>query len=144
MAVLEGPVRCGGSGFAGLFLIVHTRFAAGVLSGSADGYISNTCVDIDYEAVKRALLQSRIDPLQLPPPPPDPPQLSNMDFHTRDRYRRVILCFSFNFHSARTVLGVDEVRFYQLTFLFSLICSANDDEGKQQQNKHTHMIWAQP
>lgn len=152
MAVSEGSVRCGGSGFAGLFLIVHARCAAGVLSDSADGYISNTCVDIDYEAVKRALIQSRMDPLQLPPPPPDPPQLSNMDFHTRDRYRRrrvwVILCFSFNFHSARTVLGVDEVRFYllQLTFLFSLICSANGDEGKQQQNTHTHthMIWAQP
>lgn len=53
---------------------------------SADGYISNTCVDIDYEAVKRALFQCRIDPLQLPPPPPDPPQASVMEFHTRDRY----------------------------------------------------------
>lgn len=144
MALWEGSVRCGGSGFAGLFLIVHTRCAVGVLSDSADGYISNTCVDIDYEAVKRALFQSRMDPLQLPPPPPDPPQLSNMDFDTRDRYCRrriwVILCFSFNFQSARMVLGVDEVRFHllQLTFLFSLMCSANDDEGKQQQNTHTH------
>lgn len=64
------------------------RRAAVVLCGSADGYISNTCVDIDYEAVKRTLLQRRIDPLQLPPPPPDPPQMSNtMESYPRDRCR---------------------------------------------------------
>lgn len=67
---------------------MHVGCAAVVLCDSADGYISNTCVDIDYEAVKRALLQRRTDPLQLPPPPPDPPQSSNMEFYTQDRYRR--------------------------------------------------------
>ncbi|XP_075878778.1 FYN-binding protein 1 isoform X2 [Nelusetta ayraudi] len=41
------------------------------------GYISNTCVDIDYEAVKRSLLKSqKKDISSLPPPPPDPPQLN--------------------------------------------------------------------
>ncbi|KAM7388013.1 hypothetical protein PAMP_024217 [Pampus punctatissimus] len=46
------------------------------------GYISNTCVDIDYEAVKRKVLQSRqIDPSALPPPPPDPP---HMESNNRD------------------------------------------------------------
>ncbi|XP_028301329.1 FYN-binding protein 1 isoform X2 [Gouania willdenowi] len=44
------------------------------------GYISNTCVDIDYEAIKRDLQRSRrIDKYTLPPPPPDPPQLSSME-----------------------------------------------------------------
>ncbi|XP_029004799.1 FYN-binding protein 1 [Betta splendens] len=49
------------------------------------GYISNTCVDIDYEAVKRKVLQSRLkmDRSPLPPPPPDPPQLM-MDSNNRD------------------------------------------------------------
>lgn len=52
----------------------------------ADGYISNTCVDIDYEAVKRKVLQSRkMDTSSLPPPPPDPPQMSNTDLNNRDR-----------------------------------------------------------
>ncbi|XP_018523014.1 FYN-binding protein 1 isoform X2 [Lates calcarifer] len=42
------------------------------------GYISNTCVDIDYEAVKRKVLQSRkIDTSPLPPPPPDPPMMES-------------------------------------------------------------------
>ncbi|KAF7656093.1 hypothetical protein LDENG_00046510 [Lucifuga dentata] len=45
------------------------------------GYISNTCVDIDYEEVKRKVLQSRkIDTSALPPPPPDPPQMFRMEF----------------------------------------------------------------
>ncbi|KAM9385192.1 uncharacterized protein KZ484_006785 [Pholidichthys leucotaenia] len=50
------------------------------------GYISNTCVDIDYEAVKRKLLQSRkINTSVLPPPPPDPPQmLLNVEANNRD------------------------------------------------------------
>ncbi|XP_039983593.1 FYN-binding protein 1 isoform X2 [Xiphias gladius] len=49
------------------------------------GYISNTCVDIDYEAVKRKVLQSKkMDTSLLPPPPPDPPQLLNMDSSNRD------------------------------------------------------------
>ncbi|XP_056133210.1 FYN-binding protein 1 [Lampris incognitus] len=39
------------------------------------GYISNTCVDIDYEEVKRKVLQARgMDLPSLPPPPPDPPR----------------------------------------------------------------------
>ncbi|XP_053287039.1 FYN-binding protein 1 [Pleuronectes platessa] len=42
------------------------------------GYISNTCVDVDYEAVKRKVLQSQKRSV-LPPPPPDPPQMLNMD-----------------------------------------------------------------
>ncbi|KAK2835352.1 hypothetical protein Q5P01_015836 [Channa striata] len=49
------------------------------------GYISNTCVDIDYEAVKRKALQSRkIDVSSLPPPPPDPPQMFNTDSNDPD------------------------------------------------------------
>ncbi|KAJ0032700.1 hypothetical protein NQD34_002781 [Periophthalmus magnuspinnatus] len=43
------------------------------------GYISNTCVDIDYEAIKRRATQlRRMDRYEgeLPPPPPDPPGIS--------------------------------------------------------------------
>lgn len=47
------------------------------------GYISNTCVDIDYEAVKRKVLQARKIEV-LPPPPPDPPQMSHMTSNDRD------------------------------------------------------------
>ncbi|KAI1891834.1 hypothetical protein AGOR_G00147820 [Albula goreensis] len=36
------------------------------------GYISNTCVDVDYEEVKRSLLSKKAD-TSLPPPPPPPP-----------------------------------------------------------------------
>ncbi|XP_069558439.1 FYN-binding protein 1 isoform X1 [Brachyistius frenatus] len=49
------------------------------------GYISNTCVDIDYEAVKRKMLQSKkIDRSPLPPPPPDPPLKLNVESNNRD------------------------------------------------------------
>lgn len=49
------------------------------------GYISNTCVDIDYEAVKRKVLNNRkMDTSSLPPPPPDPPQMSNMESSNRE------------------------------------------------------------
>ncbi|XP_037325265.1 FYN-binding protein 1 [Pungitius pungitius] len=49
------------------------------------GYISNTSVDIDYEAVKRKLLQSRkINTSQLPPPPPDPPLMLNVKYNCSD------------------------------------------------------------
>ncbi|KAG7230659.1 hypothetical protein INR49_025376 [Caranx melampygus] len=49
------------------------------------GYISNTCVDIDYEAVKRKVLQSKkIDTSPLPPPPPDPPHMLDTDSSNRD------------------------------------------------------------
>ncbi|XP_056233647.1 FYN-binding protein 1 isoform X2 [Seriola aureovittata] len=49
------------------------------------GYISNTCVDIDYEAVKRKVLQSKkIDSSPLPPPPPDPPHMFDVDSNNRD------------------------------------------------------------
>ncbi|XP_034035954.1 FYN-binding protein 1 [Thalassophryne amazonica] len=45
------------------------------------GYISNTCVDINYEEVKRKLLQARkLDTTALPPPPPDPPQMYGVEF----------------------------------------------------------------
>ncbi|KAK5869732.1 hypothetical protein PBY51_024430 [Eleginops maclovinus] len=44
------------------------------------GYISNTCVDVDYEAVKRKQLQSRmIETSPLPPPPPDPLLMLNVE-----------------------------------------------------------------
>ncbi|CAK6972142.1 FYN-binding protein 1 [Scomber scombrus] len=49
------------------------------------GYISNQCVDIDYEAVKRKALQSRkTDTSTLPPAPPDPPHMLNMESNNRD------------------------------------------------------------
>ncbi|XP_074524950.1 FYN-binding protein 1 [Halichoeres trimaculatus] len=50
------------------------------------GYISNACVDVDYEAVKRKLLQARKpEASTLPPPPPDPPQMMiNLDLNNRD------------------------------------------------------------
>ncbi|XP_034439367.1 FYN-binding protein 1 [Hippoglossus hippoglossus] len=55
------------------------KWLARSLSGNY-GYISNTCVDIDYEAVKRKVLQSQKNVVSaLPPPPPDPPQMLNMD-----------------------------------------------------------------
>ncbi|XP_040039658.2 uncharacterized protein LOC120823596 isoform X3 [Gasterosteus aculeatus] len=45
------------------------------------GYISNTSVDVDYEAVKRKLLNSRkTNTSQLPPPPPDPPMMVNVKY----------------------------------------------------------------
>lgn len=51
------------------------KWLARSLSG-AYGYISNTCVDIDYEEIKRKALQYRkFDPNELPPPPPDPPAM---------------------------------------------------------------------
>lgn len=54
------------------------KWLARSVSGSY-GYISNTCVDIDYEAVKRSLLKSKEkDMFVLPPPPPDPPQMLNL------------------------------------------------------------------
>nr|XP_061831879.1 FYN-binding protein 1-like isoform X2 [Nerophis lumbriciformis] len=53
------------------------------------GYISNTCVDIDYEAVKSMSIQSPI----LPPLPPDPPQKLHMEpsnslSHCQNQYDR--------------------------------------------------------
>nr|XP_020467675.1 FYN-binding protein-like isoform X2 [Monopterus albus] len=49
------------------------------------GYISNACVDIDYEAVKRKVLQPRVtDTSPLPPPPPDPPKMLNLNSNNRD------------------------------------------------------------
>ncbi|XP_061681377.1 FYN-binding protein 1 [Syngnathoides biaculeatus] len=49
------------------------------------GYISNTCVDVDYEAVKRKLIQSRrTDGSTLPPPPPD--QSANSLSHSQNYY----------------------------------------------------------
>ncbi|XP_008277596.1 FYN-binding protein [Stegastes partitus] len=49
------------------------------------GYISNTCVDIDYEAVKRKVFQSRkTETSMLPPPPPDPPMMLNVESNNRD------------------------------------------------------------
>ncbi|XP_078141787.1 uncharacterized protein LOC139921488 isoform X1 [Centroberyx gerrardi] len=56
------------------------RWLARSLTGNY-GYISNTCVDIDYEEVKRKVLQARgIDPSPLPPPPPDPPLTNNITY----------------------------------------------------------------
>ncbi|XP_024909892.1 FYN-binding protein 1 isoform X2 [Cynoglossus semilaevis] len=60
------------------------KWLARSLSGNY-GYISNTCVDIDCEAVKRKVLQSKqTDVSDLPPPPPDPPQIARMDFNNSD------------------------------------------------------------
>lgn len=65
-----------------------TSIALNFVFCCTDGYISNTCVDIDYEAVKRSLLKSqKMEISSLPPPPPDPPQLLNADLN-RDRYSR--------------------------------------------------------
>lgn len=58
-------------GLSHIFIIITTK-PPSFLCIFADGYISNTCVDIDYEEVKRKLFQSR--PVNsLPPPPPSPP-----------------------------------------------------------------------
>lgn len=60
------------------------KWLARSLSGNY-GYISNTCVDVDYEAVKRKALQSRkIDASPLPPPPPDPPMMLRVEFNSSD------------------------------------------------------------
>ncbi|XP_034566323.1 FYN-binding protein 1 [Notolabrus celidotus] len=50
------------------------------------GYISNSCVDVDYEAVKRKLLGARKpETSTLPPPPPDPPmQMLHLESNNRD------------------------------------------------------------
>lgn len=50
------------------------------------GYISNSCVDIDYEAVKKYKNPQlkRMETFDLPPPPPDPPVLSYMESNNRD------------------------------------------------------------
>lgn len=73
---------------------LNSRFLSDIifsLCKHADGYISNTCVDIDYEAVKRKVLQSKkIDISPLPPPPPDPPHMLDTDSSNRDRYSRPI------------------------------------------------------
>lgn len=76
--------------FTHWFVIIHIF----VLCHLADGYISNTCVDVDYEAVKRKLLQSRkIETPPLPPPPPDPPLMLNVDSTSKDRYScQMIMC----------------------------------------------------
>nr|XP_057929270.1 FYN-binding protein 1 isoform X2 [Doryrhamphus excisus]XP_057929271.1 FYN-binding protein 1 isoform X2 [Doryrhamphus excisus]XP_057929272.1 FYN-binding protein 1 isoform X2 [Doryrhamphus excisus] len=56
------------------------------------GYISNACVDVDYEAVKRKLIQSgKMEAPSLPPPPPDPPEMFHIDAcyslaHSQDNY----------------------------------------------------------
>lgn len=57
-----------------------------ILCFPTDGYISNTCVDIDYEEVKRKFQMSRkVDTSPLPPPPPDPPQMLNMESYNKTR-----------------------------------------------------------
>lgn len=48
----------------------------------ADGYIINTCMDVDYEEVKRKLKLSRAPDPSLPPPPPPPP----VSFEDNDIY----------------------------------------------------------
>ncbi|XP_039667852.1 FYN-binding protein 1 isoform X2 [Perca fluviatilis] len=60
------------------------KWLARSLKGNC-GYISNTCVDVDYEAVKRKLLQFRkIDTSPLPPPPPDPPLMLYVESNSSD------------------------------------------------------------
>ncbi|XP_047230871.1 FYN-binding protein 1 isoform X2 [Girardinichthys multiradiatus] len=50
------------------------------------GYISNSCMDIDYEAVKKFKMPPvrKFDTFDLPPPPPDPPAMLNMESNNRD------------------------------------------------------------
>lgn len=53
------------------------------------GYISNTCVDVDYESMKRKHSKAGIiNPLLLPPPPPDPVQDNDIyyDVDSSDHY----------------------------------------------------------
>ncbi|XP_015826283.3 FYN-binding protein 1 [Nothobranchius furzeri] len=51
------------------------------------GYISNTCVDIDYEAIKRKMPRIRkMDTLDLPPPPPDPLPRLSMESNSGDSF----------------------------------------------------------
>ncbi|XP_015246668.1 PREDICTED: FYN-binding protein-like [Cyprinodon variegatus] len=52
------------------------------------GYISNSCVDIDYEAVKKYKTSPlrKMETFDLPPPPPDPPMMSIMESNNRDSF----------------------------------------------------------
>ncbi|KAM4738902.1 FYN-binding protein 1 [Anableps anableps] len=52
------------------------------------GYISNSCVDIDYEAVKKYKIPPlrRMETFDLPPPPPDPPVMLNTESNNRDSF----------------------------------------------------------
>ncbi|KAJ0065559.1 hypothetical protein NL108_013475 [Boleophthalmus pectinirostris] len=57
------------------------------------GYISNSCVDIDYEAIRRKATQiKRVEHYdgELPPPPPDPPSFTQRsyvhDIHVHDSH----------------------------------------------------------
>ncbi|CAI5685048.1 FYN-binding protein 1 isoform X1 [Oreochromis niloticus] len=59
------------------------RWLARTLNGNY-GYINNSCVDIDYEAVKIKHGYKKSNSQALPPPPPDPPQVFNMDSNNRD------------------------------------------------------------
>ncbi|XP_068174568.1 FYN-binding protein 1 isoform X3 [Antennarius striatus] len=50
-----------------------------------DGYISNTCVDVDDEAFKPKMPHcDKTDMFPLPPPPPDPLQMLNLESADRD------------------------------------------------------------
>ncbi|KAL1023251.1 hypothetical protein UPYG_G00038300 [Umbra pygmaea] len=49
------------------------RWLARTLTGTY-GYIINTCVEVDYEEVKRKLKLCKVPEPSLPPPPPSPPQ----------------------------------------------------------------------
>ncbi|XP_004574457.3 FYN-binding protein 1 [Maylandia zebra] len=59
------------------------RWLARTMNGNY-GYINNSCVDIDYEAVKIKHGYKKSNSQALPPPPPDPPQIFNMDSDNRD------------------------------------------------------------
>lgn len=59
------------------------RWLARTMNGNY-GYINNSCVDIDYEAVKTKHGYKKSNSQALPPPPPDPPQIFNMDSNNRD------------------------------------------------------------
>ncbi|XP_054911131.1 FYN-binding protein 1 isoform X2 [Poeciliopsis prolifica] len=63
------------------------KWLARSLSGQY-GYISNSCVDIDYEAVKKYRMPPlrKTDTFDLPPPPPDPPMMSSMESNSRDSF----------------------------------------------------------
>ncbi|XP_027884487.1 FYN-binding protein 1 isoform X2 [Xiphophorus couchianus] len=65
----------------------RSKWLARSLSGQY-GYISNSCVDIDYEAVKKFRISPlrKMDTFDLPPPPPDPPMMPNMESDSRNSF----------------------------------------------------------
>lgn len=99
-------------------------------------------MDIDCEAVKRKVLQSKqTDVSDLPPPPPDPPQIARMDFNNSDKsvdqVHTSIFPNAFNnmYATAYSIVMLStyiSTLFFQLTstFLSPLSSSMSDNDGK--------------